>query len=1306
MSVHVRPLDRNEAVEEGASGAEGAQEEAGETGGGDQAGEGDEVAQDVDGRIGQRDPSIDEAQREDAAGAGEVVEDPPVRAAPDPGQPTRAEREQHALTHLPFRPWCADCVAGKAADHPHRRHSREEIGALVKVSVDYGFITAPGEEGSRTLLVARVDRTGAVMARCVAGKGRQDPKAASWLVEQLRRLGLGRCVLQADGEPAQRAFVREVVEEACRSSDLGVAVAHTPAHDHRANGAVEKAVRDIKDHVRVMHTALVRRVGPVPIARPIFEWMVIWAGEVLTGASVGRDGMTPYRRMRGRNWEPRLAEFGEQVMARRPRALDQEALAPRWDSATYLGTRWGSAEHLVALEDGTVVRVRAIRRVPEAGRWSGERVAKISGVPDEPQRHGCPEAVPPAAEVEVIPHDDPPLVRSTRDFRIGVEDLAAHGYTRHCTKCDAIRTGRRVGTGHSSACRARFRDIFVQHDDGRVERAEMRRGAGIGGAEVAGGAAHDADMFGADPEADAAEAAAREAPPSPPDAASDMESVEDFVPLPAEEGGEMDPEELLPPAMTLRPRARPRWADLEDSSDADEPGIDVLNNRCDIELKGDVVDAVIRGVSQDFDEHEQIRRLCSVTGIDRETWCFDAIIDASTNEAWDFSRPEHRRKCWAAIKTGNPWVVLGRHAENLAKSAAQTKVSEAFLNGVYAWQADRGRYFVHECAMAKGESGRRIRSNAQQIANELSPSGTLTWGLDSAPGKLALARGLQAQREGDAQRGARKAPVGQAIAEAIKGDLPIMPVQTEPKVARDEYTGEILDPGLVHKGKMEELDYFVSKQVWRVVPRKRAEGHKIVGTRWVCCNKGDAERPEIRCRLVAQEVNMYKTDDFFAATPPVETLRIILSMAAEDPKLQVTLVDISRAYFNAYIRRKVYVELPPEAKKGQDVVGELVKCMYGTRDAAQGWEAAYCRALEDLGFTRGKASPCVFQHRDRRICIVVHGDDFFAVARSDDLAWFERSLLGKFEGKVKGRLTSPGDELRILNRIARRTESGYEWEADQRHAELLVASAGLQADSRPLSCPGRKLTGRELEAEPEALDSVAATDYRARAARANFLASDRPDIMFTVKELCRNMSAPTTQDREALKRLSRYLLGRPRLVVHFGWQDAPKELTIFTDSDWAGCARTRRSTSGGALMRGAHVLKTWSHTQATVALSSAEAELIAIVKGASEGLAAKHLAEDFGQVCGTKLQVCTDSSGALGICKRTGVGKVRHLDTRLLWVQDLVRTGAMQVVKVGGQTNPADLMTKYQSGGVISEHLLRIGCFERDGRAQAAPQCS
>ena len=138
-------------------------------------------------------------------------------------------------------------------------------------------------------------------------------------------------------------------------------------------------------------------------------------------------------------------------------------------------------------------------------------------------------------------------------------------------------------------------------------------------------------------------------------------------------------------------------------------------------------------------------------------------------------------------------------------------------------------------------------------------------------------------------------------------------------------------------------------------------------------------------------------------------------------------------------------------------------------------------------------------------------------------------------------------------------------------------------------------------------------------------------------------------------------------------------------------------------MRGSHVLKTWSHTQATIALSSAEAELIAAVKGAAEGLAVRSLVQDFGRDCALRVHV--DSSAAIGICRRTGVGEVRHLDTRLLWVQELVRDGTLEVIKIAGTVNPADLMTKHLQAEAISANLTRLDCYARDGCAELAPKC-
>ena len=110
------------------------------------------------------------------------------------------------------------------------------------------------------------------------------------------------------------------------------------------------------------------------------------------------------------------------------------------------------------------------------------------------------------------------------------------------------------------------------------------------------------------------------------------------------------------------------------------------------------------------------------------------------------------------------------------------------------------------------------------------------------------------------------------------------------------------------------------------------------------------------------------------------------------------------------------------------------------------------------------------------------------------------------------------------------------------------------------------------------------------------------------------------------------LLGWYGTLVHTHTSAEPSDLNVFVDTDFAGCQITRRSTSGGAACRGNHLIKHWSTTQATVALSSAVAELTGISKGAAQGLGLQTIAADLGITL--NLCVHTDATAAIGICRR------------------------------------------------------------------------
>ena len=125
--------------------------------------------------------------------------------------------------------------------------------------------------------------------------------------------------------------------------------------------------------------------------------------------------------------------------------------------------------------------------------------------------------------------------------------------------------------------------------------------------------------------------------------------------------------------------------------------------------------------------------------------------------------------------------------------------------------------------------------------------------------------------------------------------------------------------------------------------------------------------------------------------------------------------------------------------------------------------------------------------------------------------------------------------------------------------------------------------------------------YRSIAARSNYVGPDRPDAQYASKELCRWMASPSETGLQGLKRLGRYFEGHKRLIFEYAFQSADR-VEIYSDTDWAGCIRTRKSTSGGCLMLGKHMLKSWGSTRAMVAVSSGETEFYGVTKAAGIGL--------------------------------------------------------------------------------------------------------
>lgn len=156
--------------------------------------------------------------------------------------------------------------------------------------------------------------------------------------------------------------------------------------------------------------------------------------------------------------------------------------------------------------------------------------------------------------------------------------------------------------------------------------------------------------------------------------------------------------------------------------------------------------------------------------------------------------------------------------------------------------------------------------------------------------------------------------------------------------------------------------------------------------------------------------------------------------------------------------------------------------------------------------------------------------------------------------------------------------------------------------------------------------------FKALAAFANYFAMDRPEAHYSAMRICRWMAAPTGAGVVALTGSGRYLEGYPRVLCKHPWQIAEK-LGACSDTDWAGCPQTRRSTNGGCLVLGSHLIKFWGPAQAAISLSSGGAEFYEVVEASGIGPGYQDLLGDLGWTI--PLGMWTDSIAPIGICGRS-----------------------------------------------------------------------
>ena len=251
------------------------------------------------------------------------------------------------------------------------------------------------------------------------------------------------------------------------------------------------------------------------------------------------------------------------------------------------------------------------------------------------------------------------------------------------------------------------------------------------------------------------------------------------------------------------------------------------------------------------------------------------------------------------------------------------------------------------------------------------------------------------------------------------------------------------------------------------------------------------------------------------------------------------------------------------------------------------WQDVVRELMKDLGFEACRTMPSVYYHKEMDVCVVAHVDDFLACGTKASLNELKGQLKDRFDcsGEVLGSEDDEVREVTFLGRKIAHTSEGLEWRGDSRQVEAFLKKANL-SEAAGVDTPGVRHDMNEGSAP---MVGEEATRHRSLVALANFVAQDRPDIGFATKDLSQTMARPHEGDEAGVKRLARYFRQYPVAVLKYEWQTDPGVVNGFSDSDWGGCEKTRRSTTGGILLHGRHLLGIWSRTQQTVSLSSCEA---------------------------------------------------------------------------------------------------------------------
>ncbi|GKA99878.1 retrovirus-related pol polyprotein from transposon TNT 1-94 [Tanacetum coccineum] len=467
----------------------------------------------------------------------------------------------------------------------------------------------------------------------------------------------------------------------------------------------------------------------------------------------------------------------------------------------------------------------------------------------------------------------------------------------------------------------------------------------------------------------------------------------------------------------------------------------------------------------------------------------------------------------------------------------------------------------------------------------------------------------------------------------------------EPKTYKDALTQSCWIEAM-----QEELNEFERLEVWELVPRP--DKVMVITLKWIYKVKLDELGGILKnkARLVARGYRQEEGIDFeesFAPVARLEAIRIFLAFAAHINMI-VYQMNVKTAFLNGILREKVYVSQPDRFvdPDNPNHMYRLKKALYGLKQAPRAWYDLLSSFLLSQVFSKGTVDPTLFiSRKDKDILLVqIYVEDIIFASTTTELCdKFSEIMCSKFD-------VNDGQNI-IFSRTTDFTKSRGIF-LNQSNYALELLKKYIMESCDPVDTPMVEKSKLDEDPQGKAIDL---THYRGMVGTLMYLTSSRPDLVYDVGMYARYQARPTEKHLHA---------------------DYAIALTPFADADHASCQDTRRSTSGSMQLLGDRLVSWSSKRQKSAAISSTEAEYIALSGSCAQVLWMRSQLTDYGLGFNKILMYCDNKSAIALCCNNVQHSRSKHIDIIYHFIKEQLENGVVELYFVRTEYQLADIFTK------------------------------